>query len=243
MFAAAGWQVLTLKYGRLLEDCSPGPGGEECARDRRDAQPGISEAVAVRRRELRRRLPGEGPGATGSARWSTRSRTRCWWTRWPTWAATKPRLARMRGLLGDRRLAPHGDPRVHHQGLRTGQARGTRRAIRSLRTEEQMGGARSSGSGSDSERPGGVLRGEDRRRPMRRAGGGRWAASQERAEGTSCAGGSDRLTSGGLPSGTATTQAGARPRVAGPDQRGPGGGPRVVTVARTSGRRRTWAGR
>ena len=31
MFAAAGWQVLTVKYGRLLTSCSPGPAAARCA--------------------------------------------------------------------------------------------------------------------------------------------------------------------------------------------------------------------
>ena len=38
MFAAAGWQVITLKYGRLLEELFTRPGGEALRR-RIDAMP------------------------------------------------------------------------------------------------------------------------------------------------------------------------------------------------------------
>ncbi|CAM5645022.1 pyruvate dehydrogenase E1 component [Streptomyces avidinii] len=64
MFAAAGWQVLVLKYGTLLEELFARPGGE-ALRDRID---GMSNAEFQRllrctADELRDRLPGTGPGA------------------------------------------------------------------------------------------------------------------------------------------------------------------------------------
>jgi pyruvate dehydrogenase E1 component len=64
MFAAAGWQVLTVKYGALLEELFTRPGGPEL-RERIDGM-GNAEYQRLLRRpaeEVRRLLPGEGPGA------------------------------------------------------------------------------------------------------------------------------------------------------------------------------------
>jgi pyruvate dehydrogenase E1 component len=63
MFAAAGWQVITLKYGRLLEDLFSRPGGEEL-RARIDAMtnPEYQRLLRCDAGQLRDRLP-EGPGA------------------------------------------------------------------------------------------------------------------------------------------------------------------------------------
>ena len=48
MFAAAGWQVLTVKYGRLLEELFTRPGGEALRRRiDDDAQPGVPAAAAL----------------------------------------------------------------------------------------------------------------------------------------------------------------------------------------------------
>jgi pyruvate dehydrogenase E1 component len=59
MFAAAGWQVITLKYGRLLESLFAGPGGAEL-RHRIDAMPNPEYQRLLRYPvpELRRKLPG-----------------------------------------------------------------------------------------------------------------------------------------------------------------------------------------
>jgi pyruvate dehydrogenase E1 component len=59
MFSAAGWQVITLKYGRLLEELFTRPGGE-ALRDRIDAMPNPEYQRLLRCHpdELRRRLPG-----------------------------------------------------------------------------------------------------------------------------------------------------------------------------------------
>jgi pyruvate dehydrogenase E1 component len=59
MFTAAGWQVITLKYGRLLEDLFTRPGGD-ALRHRIDAMPNPEYQRLLRcdPAELRRRLPG-----------------------------------------------------------------------------------------------------------------------------------------------------------------------------------------
>ncbi|MEV6981467.1 pyruvate dehydrogenase [Sphaerisporangium sp. NPDC051017] len=63
MFAAAGWQVITLKYGQLLEDLFNRPGGEELRR-RIDTMtnPEYQRLLRCDADQLRLRLPGEGPG-------------------------------------------------------------------------------------------------------------------------------------------------------------------------------------
>jgi pyruvate dehydrogenase E1 component len=64
MFAAAGWQVLTVKYGRLLEELFSRPGGAGL-RDRIDEMTNPEYQRMLRRTaaELREVLPGDGPGA------------------------------------------------------------------------------------------------------------------------------------------------------------------------------------
>ncbi|MFD9205839.1 pyruvate dehydrogenase [Streptomyces sioyaensis] len=61
MFAAAGWQVMTLKYGRLLEELFTRPGGTEL-RTRIDAManPEYQRLLRCTAGELRERLPGSG---------------------------------------------------------------------------------------------------------------------------------------------------------------------------------------
>jgi len=63
MFTAAGWQVITLKYGRVLEELFTRPGGEELRR-RIDTMPNPEYQRLLRcdAEQLRRRLP-DGPGA------------------------------------------------------------------------------------------------------------------------------------------------------------------------------------
>jgi pyruvate dehydrogenase E1 component len=60
MFTAAGWQVITLKYGRLLGELFARPGGQ-ALRDRIDAMPNPEYQRLLRcdPDELRRRLPGK----------------------------------------------------------------------------------------------------------------------------------------------------------------------------------------
>ncbi|MEE4546626.1 pyruvate dehydrogenase [Streptomyces sp. V4-01] len=64
MFAAAGWQVITLKYGTLLRELFTRPGGERL-RERIDAMsnPEYQRLLRCTAAELRERLPGDGPGA------------------------------------------------------------------------------------------------------------------------------------------------------------------------------------
>ncbi|WP_214111160.1 transketolase-like TK C-terminal-containing protein [Acrocarpospora catenulata] len=64
MFTAAGWQVLTVKYGQLLQDLFTRPGGAELRR-RIDEMPNAEYQRLLRcgAEELRRRLPGSGPNA------------------------------------------------------------------------------------------------------------------------------------------------------------------------------------
>src|SRR4051794_23949936 len=68
MFAAAGWQVLTVKYGGLLEELFARPGGA-ALRDRIDEMSNAGDQRMLRRdpAELRRLLPGEGSGAAAVA--------------------------------------------------------------------------------------------------------------------------------------------------------------------------------
>ena len=64
MFEAAGWQVLTVKYGHRLEDLFARTGGERL-RDRIDRMPNPEYQRLLRcpAAELRTRLPGQGPDA------------------------------------------------------------------------------------------------------------------------------------------------------------------------------------
>jgi pyruvate dehydrogenase E1 component len=61
MFAAAGWQVIPLKYGGLLESLFARPGGAQLrARIDRMSNPEYQRLLRCTAEELRRRLPGEG---------------------------------------------------------------------------------------------------------------------------------------------------------------------------------------
>jgi pyruvate dehydrogenase E1 component len=68
MFAAAGWQVLTVKYGRLLGELFALPGGA-ALRDRIDEMSNAEYQRLLRRDPagLRGTLPGDGPGAAAVA--------------------------------------------------------------------------------------------------------------------------------------------------------------------------------
>ncbi len=68
MFAAAGWQVLTVKYGRLLEELMGRPGGSALrARIDTMANPEYQRLLRCTPAQLRDRLPGAGPD-TGAIR-------------------------------------------------------------------------------------------------------------------------------------------------------------------------------
>jgi pyruvate dehydrogenase E1 component len=68
MFAAAGWQVLTVKYGRLLEELFARPGGP-ALRQRIDEMSNAEYQRTLRRspEQLRAVLPGDGSGAADIA--------------------------------------------------------------------------------------------------------------------------------------------------------------------------------
>jgi pyruvate dehydrogenase E1 component len=68
MFAAAGWQVIPLKYGGLLESLFARPGGAQLrARIDRMSNPEYQRLLRCTAEELRRRLPGEGDEQTAVA--------------------------------------------------------------------------------------------------------------------------------------------------------------------------------
>ena len=68
MFAAAGWQVITLKYGELLTELFTKPGGHHL-KDRIDgmSNPEYQRLLRCSADELRERLPGVGEGAPAIA--------------------------------------------------------------------------------------------------------------------------------------------------------------------------------
>ena len=64
MFAAAGWQVLTVKYGNLLEDLFARPGGESLRRRIDDmTNPEYQRLLRHTPAKLRELIPGTGPDA------------------------------------------------------------------------------------------------------------------------------------------------------------------------------------
>jgi pyruvate dehydrogenase E1 component len=68
MFAAAGWQVLTLKFGRLLESLFARAGGRELRRRIDEmTNPEYQRLLRCPPAELRARLPGDGPGGPAVA--------------------------------------------------------------------------------------------------------------------------------------------------------------------------------
>ncbi|MGY4653871.1 transketolase-like TK C-terminal-containing protein [Mycobacterium sp. URHB0021] len=68
MFAAAGWQVITVKYGHLLEEMFGRPGGTALrARVDEMTNPEYQRLLRCDAAELRQRLPGQGPDAEAIA--------------------------------------------------------------------------------------------------------------------------------------------------------------------------------
>ena len=64
LFAAAGWQVLTVRFGRLLEELMSRPGGDALrTRIVEMSNPEYQRLLRCTAEELRARLPGEGLGA------------------------------------------------------------------------------------------------------------------------------------------------------------------------------------
>jgi hypothetical protein len=89
MFAAAGWQVLTVKYGRLLKELFTRPGGEALRR-RIDEMPNPEYQRLLRctAAQLRERLPGTGRTRRRSGSCSRRWRTTRCRRRSAIWAVT-----------------------------------------------------------------------------------------------------------------------------------------------------------
>ena len=121
MFAAAGWQVLTVKYGRLLEELFARPGGE-ALRARIDE---------MSNPEYQRLLRCTAAAAAASAcpataRSGRRSRALVDALDDATLRAAIRNLgghdldALRRGVRRHRRHPAHGDLRLHRQGLRPG---------------------------------------------------------------------------------------------------------------------------
>ena len=68
MFAAAGWQVLTVKFGTLLESLFTRPGGDALRTRILDmSNPEYQRLLRCSAAEIRDRLPGNGPGAEAIA--------------------------------------------------------------------------------------------------------------------------------------------------------------------------------
>ena len=65
VFTAAGWQVITLKYGRLLEDLFARPGGAALRRRIDEmTNPEYQRLLRCTPQQVRERLPGTGDGAS-----------------------------------------------------------------------------------------------------------------------------------------------------------------------------------
>ncbi|MCZ4277992.1 transketolase-like TK C-terminal-containing protein [Rhodococcoides yunnanense] len=68
MFDAAGWQVITVRFGRLLEDLFARPGGDALRRRILDMpNPEYQRLLRCTAAQVRDRLPGEGPEAAAIA--------------------------------------------------------------------------------------------------------------------------------------------------------------------------------
>ena len=68
MFGAAGWQVITVKFGALLEELFRRPGGQPLRhRILQMPNPEYQRLLRCQADELRTRLPGDGPGAEAVA--------------------------------------------------------------------------------------------------------------------------------------------------------------------------------
>ena len=121
MFAAAGWQVLTVKYGRLLQELFARPGGD-ALRARIDEMPNPEY------QRLLRCTAGRAARAAARRRRPARPRS-------PSWSPTLDDAtlhaairnlgghdldALRRGVRRDRRHPADGDLRLHGQGLRAG---------------------------------------------------------------------------------------------------------------------------
>ena len=120
MFAAAGWQVLTVKYGRLLTDLLARPGGGALrARIDTMTNPEYQRLLRCPPGQLRDRLPGDGPDGDAIRAAARRRQRRAAARRHPQPGRPRPRRARAR-VRRDRRQPADGDLRLHGQGVRPG---------------------------------------------------------------------------------------------------------------------------
>ncbi len=163
MFDAAGWQVLTVKYGRLLEELFTRPGGAALRR-RIDEMPNPEYQRLLRctPAQLRERLPGARRRA-GRARGGPRRRHAARRRAQPR--RPRPRGARRRPR-SDRRHPPHRDLRLHRQGLRARQ-RGAPAEPLLAAHERADGRARRGGRGVGGRAVGPFRRRVARRRAVR----------------------------------------------------------------------------
>ena len=240
MFAAAGWQVLTVKYGRLLHELFDAPRRRRAARgaSTRCPTPSTSACCAAPPTQLRERLPGT---ATPDARRAGRpgsTTTRC----------TPPIRnlgghdldALRRGVRRDRRHPPDRDLRLHGEGLRPGHARGTRRTTPRCSPTEQLRRARRAGRRRPPTQPWARFADGSRRR----ARCARETAERLRRDPVAAPPPAPRCPTdiGRTPAGTATTQAALGPRAARPHpRRRPRPRGASSRCARTSARRPTSA--
>ena len=121
MFAAAGWQVLTVKYGRLLQELFARPGGEALRRRIDEmSNPEYQRLLRCTAAQLRERLPGDAETMRRGLRALVDALDDA------TLRAGHPQPRRPRprrpgrGLRRHRRHPPDGDLRLHRQGLRPG---------------------------------------------------------------------------------------------------------------------------
>ena len=230
MFAAAGWQVLTVKYGRLLEELFARPGGG-ALRDRIDEMsnpeyqrllrrdPGRAARGAARRRAGRgRRSPRSSPDVAGRRPAPPPSATSA--------GTTSTRCATAFAQIDDTR--PTVDPRLHAQGLRAGD-RGP--SAEPLRAAHRGPAATSSPRARASTRrdPWAPFAGRQRRRPGCCAAA---AARLRRADPAAAAGRPPVPADlGRTPHGTATTQAALGRTLLDLNRAAPEAAARVVTVS------------
>ncbi len=89
MFAAAGWQVITVNFGKLLEELFTRPGGEALRiRILQMSNPEYQRLLRCSASELRTRLPGAGDTATAITSWSASWTTARCYAPYGTSAAT-----------------------------------------------------------------------------------------------------------------------------------------------------------
>ena len=118
MFEAAGWQMLTVKYGRLLHELFERPGGDALRRRIDDMEnPEYQRLLRCTPDQLReRRGRRQARRARGGPRRPHPLR------RHPQPRRPRPHIA-ARGVRRHRRHPPHRDLRLHRQGLRPGHRR------------------------------------------------------------------------------------------------------------------------